>query len=469
MIPHSLSSIIGRAITVGNDSVVIMNEALVREKIIDELIYKAVFGATTEKPAARWLIWEIAQAMGIYPSSIQPLYAARGRNLLPNNFSVPAMNFRGMAYDTSRALFKTAKETKTKAFICELARGEMNYTGQSPAEYIAAMLSGAIKEGYEGPVFIQGDHFQTKCSKTAGVPDEGEIEALVQLIRQAVDAGFYNIDIDTSTLVDLAEAEVEEQQRPNFHYTAELIQVIRALEPAGMTISVGGEIGHIGGKNSTVADFTCFMEGLKQKLPDEALISKISVATGTSHGGVVKPDGSMAPVTVDFRVLKEITAIAVRDYHIAGAVQHGASTLPDTELHRFPETEAVEVHLATGFQNYVMDDEAFPRQLLEEMYQWLDKTKQAEKEKGWTDEQFHYKLRKKCWGQFKQKTWDLPAENRKALRTLLAQRFNLIFEQLNVKNTDEMVDEHMPHTPIHKEVVDFVEDDEQHEVMGLSD
>lgn len=469
MIPRSLASVIGTAITVGNESVVIMDEARVRSTIIDELIYQAVFGPLSVRPSARWLIWEIAQELGIYPSSIQPLYAARGRRLLPTSFSVPAMNFRGMAYDTSRALFKTAKETNTKAFICELARGEMGYTKQTPAEYVSAMLAGAIKEGYEGPVFIQGDHFQTKCSKAAGIPDEGEIESLIGLIRRAVDAGFYNIDIDTSTLVDLSKVSVDEQQRPNIHYTAELLQVIRMVEPAGMTISVGGEIGHIGGKNSTVADFTSFMNGLMRQLPDETLISKISVATGTSHGGVINPDGTMAPVTVDFTVLKDITAVAVNEYHIAGAVQHGASTLPDSELHRFPETEAIEVHLATGFQNYLMDHEAFPKELLAAMYAWLDETKQTEREKGWTDEQFHYKLRKKCWGKFKKETWDLPADTRERLRAVLAERFAFIFEQLGVQNSAAIVEEHMPHTPIHKEVVDFMEDGEDEAVGELSD
>lgn len=469
MIPYSLATLVDKAVVVSNGVVTILDQEKLKETIIDQLIYKAVFGSAGERVAGRWLIWEIAQELGIYPSSIHPLYMDRGRKLVPAAFSVPAMNFRGMAYDTSRALFKTAKQTKTKAFICELSRGEMIYTKQTPGEYVAVMLAGAIKEGFEGPVFIQGDHFQTKCSQEAGVPDKGEIEALVKLIRQAIDVGFYNIDIDTSTLVDLSQSQVDEQQRANIHYTAELLKVIRAMEPAGMTISVGGEIGHIGGKNSTVEDFVSFMEGLKRKLPEETLISKISVATGTSHGGVVKADGSMAQMKVDFEVLRKITQVAVEEYEIAGAVQHGASTLGDEELHRFPQSGAVEVHLATGFQNALMDNEAFPKQLLKEMYDWLDKTHQHEREKGWSDEQFHYKLRKKCWGQFKKEVWDLAEENRAALREMLSRRFEVIFSQLGVRDSEQIVEEYTPHTPMHKEVVDFGEDEGMESVEGLSD
>ena len=38
-----------------------------------------------------------------------------------------------------------------------------------------------------------------------------------------------------------------------------------------------------------------------------------------------------------------------------GAVQHGASTLPEDAFHKFPEVETAEVHLATQFQNMVYD------------------------------------------------------------------------------------------------------------------
>jgi fructose/tagatose bisphosphate aldolase len=468
MIPETILKLVGKAVTL-SEQVVVMDETKVRNQLIDDLVWMAVFGETNQRPVARWLIWEIAQELGIYPSSIQSLYMARGRGVMTSKFTVPAMNLRGMVYDTASALFQTAVKTKTKAFICELARGEMHYSAQEPGEYTTVLLAGAIKAGFTGPIFIQGDHFQTKCGDKPGVPVAGEVEALKKLIQQALEVGFLNIDIDASTLVDLKKRSVDDQQKANVAYTAELLGWIRTLEPAGVTVSVGGEIGHIGGRNSTVEDFVSFMGGLSQAVGEWPSISKISVATGTSHGGVVNRDGSMAQVKVDFEVLKKITKLGREGYGIAGAVQHGASTLPDEMLHKFVEAETAEIHLATGFQNAIMDDEAFPPELLNEMYRWLDATQEQEREPGWSQEQFHYKLRKKCWGKFKQQVWEIEALRRQRLREMLAERFELIFKELNVVGSEETVMEHTPVTQIHKEMVDFAENTATPEVSGLAD
>jgi fructose/tagatose bisphosphate aldolase len=468
MIPESIRKLVGRAITL-SDRVVVMEEEAIRNGIIDDLIWAAVFGEKNQRPVARWIIWEMAQELGIYPSSIQSLYMARGRGVIATNFTVPAMNLRGMVYDTAIALFQTAIQTRTRAFICELARGEMHYSAQEPGEYVTVLLAGAIKAGFTGPIFIQGDHFQTKCGDEPGVPAAGEVEALRSLIQQALESGFLNIDIDASTLVNLKKRSVDDQQEANVAYTAELLGLIRTLEPAGVTVSVGGEIGHIGGKNSTKEDFVSFMEGLSKSIGNWPSISKISVATGTSHGGVINPDGSMAQVKVDFEVLKKITKLGREKYGIAGAVQHGASTLPDEMLHKFVEADTAEIHLATGFQNAIMDNEAFPKTLLAEMYKWLESKHKQEWERGWSEEQFHYKLRKKCWGQFKRPVWEMEAWRREQLRTMLAKRFELIFRELNVTNSEEEVAEHTPVTQIHKEVVDFAEKTATSEVSGLAD
>ncbi len=453
MLHSTLQSLCHQIVVPHPQSVAILDENKLKSTLIDQLIEQAVFGEPEVKPGARWLIWEIAQEMGIYPSSIHPYYMARGRKLIPLDRTVPAMNIRGLTYDTAQALFEVALETKSQAFIIELARGEMLYTDQSPAEFTTSILAGAIKVGYEGPVFIQGDHFQLK-SKQPAVPEAGEVEKISHLIEQAIEAGFYNIDIDASTLVNLSAAKVSDQQAANIRYTKEFLNQIRSLEPAGVTISVGGEIGHIGGKNSTLEDFTVFMTGLNQA-KEVTGISKISIATGTSHGGVVNPDGSMADVAVDFDLIDQITQKATSGYSIAGAVQHGASTLPEEWLSKFPAAHAAEIHLATGFQNLIFDHESFPEELKTNMYSWLDEHHQAEKEKGWTDAQFHYKLRKKTWGNFKSELWHLPQETRNAFKQTLSAKFKTIFEALNISDSQELINEHTPTIPIHKEIIDF--------------
>src|SRR5690348_16922962 len=176
---------------------------------MDTLARHAVFGDSEEKDAARWFIWELGQAVGVRPASIHDLYMARGRGDV-HGFTVPAINVRGMSYDTARSIFRTANRLKAGAFILEIARSEIAYTDQRPAEYVSVMLAAAMREGFRGPVFIQGDHFQVNAKKYKADP-KTEVDAVKALANEAIHAGFYNIDIDTSTLVDVSLSSLEEQ------------------------------------------------------------------------------------------------------------------------------------------------------------------------------------------------------------------------------------------------------------------
>ena len=127
-------------------------------------------------------------------------------------------------------------------------------------------------------------------------------------------------------------------------------------------------------------------------------MSKLSVQTGTSHGGVVLPDGTLAKVKIDFETLRELSDLAGRDTGLSGAVQHGASTLPEDAFHMFPETGTSEVHLATGFQNIIYDSTHLPAGFRDEVYDYLRKEFAGERKEGQTEEQFIYSTRKKGFG-----------------------------------------------------------------------
>jgi fructose/tagatose bisphosphate aldolase len=409
------------------------------QKNIDAMIETAVFADLPgEKEAAFRQIRELAIGRGIRPASIQGLYEAAGREQYTGS-TVPAINIRGITYDIARAVYRAAMQDNVGAFIFELARSEMGYTAQSPAEYAAAVLAAGLREGYAGPVFIQADHTQVnrgKFQKDAGA-ELGEIR---ELVRQAVAAGFYNIDIDASTVVDLGKNTLAEQQEDNSRVTAEMTQFIRGIEPAGVTVSIGGEIGEIGKGNSTVADLRAFMEVYRRRLPAGIKgISKISVQTGTSHGGIVLPDGSIARVNIDFNTLKELSDLARREYGLGGAVQHGASTLPDEAFDNFPKVGTLEVHLATGFQNIVYDSPHFPADLRASINRHLDEHYSNERKEGETEEQFIYKTRKRAFGDFKKELWHLPPADRRKIMAELEERFSLIFHKLNVVNTTGLV------------------------------
>ncbi|MFA4990167.1 MAG: class II fructose-bisphosphate aldolase, partial [Candidatus Omnitrophota bacterium] len=382
---------------------------------IDKLVMDLVLSDDSSiKQKLAKKILGLAYKKGIYPSSIHDFYMAAGRGEF-NGFTVPAINLRSLTYDLARAIFRVAKKNNSGAFIFEIAKSEMGYTAQAPVEYASVILAAALRENYQGPVFIQADHTQANAKKFQENPDK-ELQALQDVIADAIAAGFYNIDIDSSTLVDLSKPDIKKQQKLNYEVCAKLTQFIRRIEPKGITVSVGGEIGEVGHQNSTPEDLAAFMQGYRERLRKGLIgISKISIQTGTSHGGVVKADGSIAEVKLDFATLKNLSHIARKEFGLGGAVQHGASTLPEDMFHKFPEHDTIEVHLATGFQNMLLDSQNFPADLKKRMYDWLNVNAASERKPGESDEQFFYKARKKALGPFKKDIMGLPQEVRERI------------------------------------------------------
>ena len=414
-------------------------------ELIDRLAHTAVFAADAEtKGMARWVLLHLGAAAGIRFASIHDLYMAMGRGET-GGFTVPAINVRAMAYDTGRAVIRAAKSLDAGAFLLEIARSEIGYTEQRPHEYAAVMMASALREGFRGPLFLQGDHVQVALKKYAGPDREKEIDALRALIQEEMAAGFYNIDIDTSTLVDLEKATLEEQQAVNCELAADFTAFIRQHEPPGVTVSVGGEIGEVGGKNSDVHELHAFMQGYQAALARRGSsytgISKISVQTGTAHGGFIGPDGKLlTDVKIDLKALEELSRVAREDYGLAGAVQHGASTLPPDAFDAFPRVGACEIHLATNFQNMVYDHPSFPSSLRDEMYAWLREHAIEEKKPKDTEEQFIYKARKKAIGPFKPRLWNLPPEVRQVLGTALEEQFAFLMSKLKIPGTSRIVE-----------------------------
>ena len=433
--PATLRRALGAAATIDAGRLTLTDAAALATPLMDAVVRLAVFGSDLEKAWARWAIWEAGRAVGTYSASIHDFYMARGRGDV-QPVTVPAINVRGASYDTARAIFRTGKRTDGGAFILEIARSEIAYTDQRPSEYVAVMLAAALREGHRGPVFIQGDHFQVNAKKYKADPGP-EVAAVKQLALEAVSAGFFNIDIDTSTLVDLGKPTLEEQQRLNFELAVDLTRYVRSIEPKGVTVSLGGEIGEVGTENSTVPELAAFMDGYNATLAAQAKgmtgLSKISVQSGTSHGGVVLADGSIAEVALDFKTLEDLSRVARQKYGLSGAVQHGASTLPDDAFYHFPKTETAEIHLATGFQNMLYDH--LPDGLRDEIYAWLKANAAEERKAGDTDEQFFYKTRKKALGPFKAKLWGLPEPARETLARAYDAKFGFLFDKLAVGGT----------------------------------
>jgi len=406
---------------------------------VDAIVKKLVLTDNIkEKETLAQEIQAQARTQGIFLASIHDVYKARGKGL-GKNFTVPAMNLRSLTYYLARAIFRTAKRLNAGAFIFEIAKSEMGYTAQTPIEYVGVILGAAIKEGHSGPVFVQADHCQIKASSYFENKQK-EVSGLKDMVADCVAAGFYNIDIDSSTTVKLERPTLTEQQRDNFEVCAEMSQLVRKIQPKGIEISIGGEIGEVGHKNSTVEELEAFVDGYNQCLPKGTEgLSKISVQTGTSHGGVVLPDGTIAKVKVDFDTLQALSKAAQTKYGMGGAVQHGASTLPDEAFHKFPEINTIEIHLATSFQNKTLDSKLFPKDLYTKMVEWTKVNCQSERKATDTEEQYIYKARKRALGQFKKDIMNMPEEIKLGIAAELEKNYEFLFKQLNVNDTKDFV------------------------------
>lgn len=442
MIYRSKTEFLDQAfLAVDGDRIQFLDRERFRTRAVEDVIETIILGEDVEVlEFALQVVRQAAREFKIYPHSIQAIYEARAKDNL-TYFSVPAINLRTLTFDLARAVFRSVRKIEAGTFIFEIARSEIGYTDQSPQLYAANIILAAIREGYEGPVFIQGDHFQVNLKKFKADPGK-EIQTLKNLISDSIAAGFYNIDIDSSTLVDLGFEDINEQQRQNYEICAELTEYIRSIEPDGITVSVGGEIGEVGGHNSTPGELRAYMQGFNRKIEGKTGLSKISIQTGTSHGGVVLPDGSIAKVKIDFDTLQELSRIAMSEFGLGGAVQHGASTLPKDAFHHFAERECAEVHLATQFQNIIYDH--MPAPLLEEIYAWLHTNMASERKEGQTDEQFLYKTRKKALGPFKKAIFSMPPELREAISLALEKEFDFLFDQLKIRGTRVLIDKYLP-------------------------
>jgi len=217
-----------------------------------------------------------------------------------------------------------------------------------------------------------------------------------------------------------------------------------------MPISIGGEIGEVGKENSTPEEFRAYMDVYRQALGGGGRgLAKVSVQTGSSHGGQVAADGSVERVAIDFDVLQSISKVAREEYGLAGAVQHGASTLPAEYFGHFPDHDCAEIHLATDFMNTVYEHPAFPYPLKREIERWLNVNAAGERKKGESEPQFLYKARKKAIGPYKEQVWNLPEGARAAIRETLEEKFVFLFTKLRVAGTRELVRRYVAPVSVH--------------------
>jgi len=342
------------------------------KKIENEVIYTLAFNASVNedeeiKKQAIEVINKIADGYDLKTGSNTDFYNEK-KDGKHEFFTVPAINSRMVTMHTVRSAVKTSEKLKLPHIIFELALSESGYTGQQMDEYSALVKAGYISLGIKNKtIYIQADHYQLDPKKYEE-DGEKELNRVKDAIKKAVEAEVYNIDIDTSKFEKINENKTDkENQYDNAKHTAELLYFIREYEKDGkldVGVSVGGEVGEVGGGNTRYPQVNAYLEILKEEL--EKLggknylgLDKVSINVGSAHGGVLGADGKpLESVPLDFQAHHDLYMLAKDDLnegkHVL-SVQHGASTLPKNYFPLFPAMHVAEVHLATGFQNVVWE------------------------------------------------------------------------------------------------------------------
>mgnify|MGYP001562710011 FL=1 len=74
-----------------------------------------------------------------------------------------------------------------------------------------------------------------------------------------------------------------------------------------------------------------------------------------------------------------------------------------------------------------------------DIYKYLDEKFADERKPSDTKEQFYYKTRKKAFGPFKERIWNIDDEGKVLLGVDLDARFELIFDKFNLLDTAPVV------------------------------
>ncbi|MCX5677728.1 MAG: hypothetical protein NTY76_01285, partial [Candidatus Omnitrophica bacterium] len=192
---------------VTKDSVVVTNHGRFVERTVDYLALTAgLSGDSDTRAAAQTLLDELAASFNFKFGSSSDLNMFAGEGKEKNLYYatiIPVFNGTTAMYDKLRDSFKAVKESQKEAIMLELAMSKTRASREELSIFTASIIAAAIREGYEGLIFVQGDHYQVSGEGLV----ERELRGVAGPLRQAIlDAGGASIDIDTGIYPKLLKA-----------------------------------------------------------------------------------------------------------------------------------------------------------------------------------------------------------------------------------------------------------------------
>ena len=392
------------------------DEAALRGELMDDLAFEAVFNADAElRDAARWVIWSASQALGCGSASIHELYRARGRGEVPATALHRPRHQRPCRHVPDRApgVRRRPRARRRRGHLRDrqerdglhraaTGRVHRRHPGRRAAQRVA---DAGLPPGR--PLPVQRHEMGSRSRRPSS-------RACATSPARPSAAGFLNIDIDTSTLVDLSQPTVAEQQRVNAENSAELTRLIRSLQPDGVTISIGGEIGEVGKANSTEEELRAYIDGYlaaagrrrradqQGQRPDRHLARRRRPARRQRRRGEHRLRHAAAPLDGRARGVRHGR---LRPARRLDAARRGLPPLPGARDRRDPPRDRLPEHPLRRWR-------AARRAPGRDDGAGASTNCADERKDGETEEQFLYKTRKKAIGPFKRQLWTLPPRGR---------------------------------------------------------
>lgn len=268
---------------------------------------------------------------------------------------------------STKGVMEAAKKLDA-ALLFEIAKSEVGYTGQSPAEFYQKITETARQIDFDTPYAIHGDHITIK----ENTPEA--IASAKNLIEQEVAAGFTSYAIDASHNFNFDGKTEREQLSDNIEITVKLADLI----PRDASLEV--EVGEVGRTNAdgtkkltTVAESVAFIEALKEQGVKPDLLA---INNGSIHGNIFDEQGNIVEqVGIDIERTKAIVD-AIRPLGVKLA-QHGITGTPLRLMHLLIDAGISKGNVGTNWQNIVVEN--LPQDVLAKMESWTLESEHAKK------------------------------------------------------------------------------------------
>ncbi|MFH0860911.1 MAG: class II fructose-bisphosphate aldolase [Candidatus Altiarchaeota archaeon] len=247
---------------------------------------------------------------------------------------------------SARGVMMAAKE-KNAAVLFEIAKSEVEYTGQTPQIFMDNILKTAKELKFNQPYAVHGDHITVKDTSPEAY------KGAEDLIKAELAAGFTSFAIDASHNFNEEAKTTREQLADNISITTKLAALIP--KGAGLEVEVG-EVGRTDPKTgkqliTTVDEAVTFIKAVQANgvRPD-----LLAINNGSIHGNMFDKEGNiLEQVSIDTKRTEEIVD-AIRPLGVKLA-QHGITGTPLRLMHLLIEAGISKGNVGTNWQNIVVE------------------------------------------------------------------------------------------------------------------